>query len=204
MANTSTEKRPTEANRGSMQSWRPERGLSGRGAESSFLSRPSDFFNANPFALMRHFHEEMDRTFGNFFGNGMGSGTENRFWSPVIDVSQRDGQLQVHAELPGLKPEEVKVELAENCLVIQGERKMEQEENKDGMYRSERKYGRFYREIPLPEGAKAEEAKAQFKDGVLQVTLPVPEQKSERRSIPIDTGSSGQISSGQPGSRKNM
>jgi HSP20 family protein len=60
------------------------------------------------------------------------------------------------------------------------------------VYRSERRYGRFYREIPLPEGANADQAKAQFRDGVLEVTLPLPEQHGNRRTIPIETGSSAQ------------
>jgi HSP20 family protein len=93
----------------------------------------------------------------------------------------------VHAELPGLKPEDVKVELTDNALVIQGERKYEHEENKSGVYRSERRYGQFYREIPLPQGANAEQVKAQFNNGVLEVTLPVPEPTSNRRRIPVQT-----------------
>jgi HSP20 family protein len=199
MANTNLENRTTEANRGSMQGWQRERGLSSRRGESS-LFRPADFFSSDPFAVMRHFREEMDRTIGRIFGSSMSSmdaGGESSFWSPAIDVTQREGQLLVHAELPGLKPEEVKVELAADSLIIEGERRMEQEENKGGAYRSERKYGRFYREIPLPEGANTEEAKAQFRDGVLEVTVPVPEQRSNRRSIPIETGSSSQTASGQ-------
>jgi HSP20 family protein len=197
VATIDVENRNTEGNRSSLQNWRQERGVSNRGGESSFLSRPYDLFSADPFSMMRHLRDEMDRTFGRFFGNSQESSVENGFWSPAIDVTQRDGELQVHAELPGLKPEDVKVELAADSLVIQGERKVEHEENKGGMYRSERKYGRFYREIPLPEGAMAEQAKAQFNNGVLHVTLPVPEQKSNRRSIPIETASAGQTSLGQ-------
>jgi HSP20 family protein len=109
-------------------------------------------------------------------------------WSPAIEVREEDGKLRVHAELAGLKPEDVKVEALEHALVIQGERKYEHEEKQEGVVRSERRYGRFYREIPLPEGASADEAKAQFKDGVLEIELPVPERKSRRREIPIGNG----------------
>jgi len=197
VANVNVENRNTEGNRSSLQNWRPERGLSNRGGESSLWSRPYDLFSADPFSMMRQMREEMDRTFARFFGHSPESSGESSFWSPAVDVTHRDGELQVHAELPGLKPEDVKVELAGDSLIIQGERKVEHEENKGGMYRSERKYGRFYREIPLPEGAMTEQAKAQFSNGVLNVTLPVPEQKSNRRSIPIETTSSGQTSFGQ-------
>ncbi len=149
---------------------------------SSWLS-PSEFFS-NPFSVMRRFSEEMDRTFGRFFNRETGG---ESFWSPAIEVSESDGQLKVHAELPGLKPEDVRVEVTEDQLVIQGERKYEHEEKKKGLYRSERSYGQFYRAIPLPEGANTEQAKAQFNNGVLEITLPVPEQKSNLRQIPIES-----------------
>jgi HSP20 family protein len=149
-----------------------------------FLSswNPSEFFS-NPFAAMRRLSEEMDRNFGRFFTD---TGGES-FWSPAIEVRQNNGQLQVHAELPGLKPEDVRVEVSGDQLVIQGERKSEQEEKNKGLYRSERRYGQFYRAIPLPEGVNTEQAKAQFKNGVLEVSLPVPEQSSNRRQIPIES-----------------
>lgn len=144
---------------------------------------PSEFFS-NPFAVMHRLSEEMDRTFGRFASQQSGGET---FWSPPIEVSEGDGQLKVHAELPGLKPDDVRVEVANDQLIIRGERKYEQEEKKKGLYRSERRYGQFYRAIPLPEGTKPEQAKAQFNNGVLEISLPVPEQKSNRREIPIQS-----------------
>src|SRR5579885_1340577 len=143
---------------------------------------PSEFFS-NPFSLMRRFSEEMDRTFGRFFGHEDGG----RFWSPAIEVTEANGQLKVHADLPGLKPEDVRVEVQDDQLIIQGERKHEHEEKKKGLYRSERHYGQFYRAIPLPEGAATEQAKAQFANGVLEISMPVPEQTSNRRQIPIES-----------------
>jgi len=79
------------------------------------------------------------------------------------------------------------VEVADNQLIIQGERKYDHEEKKKGWYRSERSYGQFYPAIPLPEGANTEQAKAQFNNGVLEISLPMPEQKSNRREIPIES-----------------
>jgi HSP20 family protein len=159
------------------------RGLARRGWEPFGPSlMPFDLFGSNPFSLMRRLTDEMDRAFSRFF-----AGEEGELWAPAIEVLEKDGHLQVRAELPGLKPEDVKVEVTDDSLIIQGERKFEQEERRGGFYRSERRYGKFYREIPLPEGAKADEAKATFRDGVLEVKLPLPESQANRRTIPIET-----------------
>jgi HSP20 family protein len=85
----------------------------------------------------------------------------------------------------------VKLEITDDAIVIQGERKIEREENRGGMHVTERQYGRFYRAIPLPEGAKAEEARARYESGVLEVIVPTEEQRSKTREIPIQGGSSG-------------
>lgn len=153
---------------------------------------PFDLFRTNPFSLLRRMTEEMDRVFQEVGleragGNGVG-------WSPAIEVSQREGKLIVSAELPGLEPKDVKVEVQNDSLVIEGERKFEHEETERGMRRTERQYGMFYRSIPLPEGAKAEQAQATFRNGVLEISIPVPEQKSARRTIPIE----GETTSSQP------
>jgi len=149
---------------------------------------PSEFFSNNPFSMMRRFRDDMDRAFSHAFGQETGGSRGT--WFPAIEVKQEDGNLKVHAELPGLKPEDVKVEVTNDSLVIQGERKFEHEENKKGVFRSERQYGQFYRQVPLPEGTNADQAKAEFNNGVLEVTLPVPESKSKRREIPIAAATS--------------
>jgi HSP20 family protein len=161
-------------------------GVSRRGWEGFPLSQwPSDFFGANPFSVMRRFRDEMDRSFARVFGRETDGGLG--VWSPAIEVAEQDGQLKVRADLPGLKPEDVKVEVTENAVIIQGERKNEHEETKGGVYRCERSYGQFHREIPIPEGAKSDQAKAQFKDGVLEVSIPIPEHASKRRTVPIES-----------------
>jgi HSP20 family protein len=144
--------------------------------------------------------EEMDRIFGEFgFERGeRGGGARGSMWSPAIEVAELEGNYVVHAELPGLKPEDVKVELTDDALVIHGERKSEHEENKGGVHRSERRYGQFYRTVPLPEGVNAEQIRAKFENGVLEVTVPIPQQQSTRREIPINTGSQS-AASGTPG-----
>jgi HSP20 family protein len=147
----------------------------------------------NPFALMRRFAEEMDRFFEDFrlgfprldlpwWGTEAGEAA----WSPPLEVVERGGNLVVRAELPGLTKDDVKVEVREDALAISGERRHEREEKRRGFYRSERTYGSFYREIPLPEGVDPEQAKASFKNGVLEVTVPAPPRAAKGRRIPIE------------------
>jgi len=95
-------------------------------------------------------------------------------WYPQIDVFERDGRLVTKIDLPGIKKEDVKVEVTDGHLAISGERKSEAEEKKEGFYRCERQYGSFYRAVPLPEGAKVEDVKAAFSDGVLEVSVALP------------------------------
>ena len=151
-----------------------------------FSLTPADFFSSNPFSLMRRMSEEMDRTFGSFFGQTTGGSGGS--WVPAIEVAEQNGQLQVHADLPGLKPEDVKVEVTNDSLILHGERRSEHEHKVAGAYRSERRYGEFYRQIPLPEGVNPDDVRAQFRNGVLEITVPVPQQASNRREIPIQTG----------------
>jgi len=101
-------------------------------------------------------------------------------WMPDVEVQQRDGTLHVRADLPGLKKEDIKVEIADGMLTLEGERTHTADEKRDGYYRTERSYGRFYRCLALPEGVNADSATASFKDGVLEITVDVP--KSEASS----------------------
>lgn len=174
-------------------------GLARRGFYDPFnLSLiPGELFNLNPlttspFTLMRRMSDEMDRMFATALsgagtaGTSSGAGAGIATWAPAIEVKERNNQLEISADLPGMTKDDVKVEVTNDAVILQGERKWETEEEKGGVHRSERRYGQFYRAIPLPEGVNPEQAKAQFKDGVLQITLPLPEQKSNRRQIPIE------------------
>jgi HSP20 family protein len=151
--------------------------------EAYFSTFPfGGLFGANPFGLMKRFTDEMDRTFANFAPT-----VEVDLWAPPLEVKHKDGNFIVTAELPGLMKEEVKVEVIDESLVIEGERKRVKEEKGEEFFRSERYYGKFYRSIPLPKGAKAELIKAELTNGVLEVVIPVPEVKPNLRHVPIHT-----------------
>jgi HSP20 family protein len=95
-------------------------------------------------------------------------------------VFQRNNELIIKADLPGLTKDDVKVEVTEDSVTLQGERRTEREEERQGVYRSERTYGNFHRVIPLPEGAITEQAKAIFRDGVLEISMPAPPEQVNR------------------------
>jgi len=165
---------------------------------SVFAISPRDFFTMSPLGLMRRFADEMDRVFSTFNASGQRNALgEELTWTPVVEVRQDENQLIVNAELPGLSDKDVRVETTPEGLVIQGERQREYSTQEGGIQRSERSYGRFWRLIPLPEGADVEQAKANFENGVLQITIPTPEAQEQRRQIPINSASAGRESGGQ-------
>jgi HSP20 family protein len=106
-------------------------------------------------------------------------------WMPQVEVLQRGNDLVVRADLPGLRRDDVHVHLDDGLLTVSGERRYESTEEEDGVYHSERSYGRFSRSIPLPEGIDAEACEAKFADGVLEVRVPLPAQQSRSRRIEV-------------------
>lgn len=156
----------------------PEVAVSKKGAGESAAKR---FWSSGPWSLWRELNEEMEQML-----RGINGGAGSAGWAPTVDIDRTNGSLKITAELPGVKKEDVKVELSDEAIVIQGERKQERKEDKEGYHRWERSYGQFYRAIPIPEGAKVDEIQAELKDGVLQVTVPVPESARKSRQIPVN------------------
>lgn len=107
-------------------------------------------------------------------------------WTPNIDMFYAGGVIVVRAELPGIGKEDVKAEIVDGTLVIQGERKYDREVVKKGYFTTECTYGTFYRRLPLPDEAKLDEAKATFNNGVLEIAIPAPAlEKKPARQIEI-------------------
>lgn len=138
---------------------------------------------AAPFPSMRRFVEDFERMF-NDFGAPFGLvpwrpvRDEKDLWVPNVELRHRNGEFVVKVDLPGLEKKDVKVEIVEGGLVIEGERKQEKEEKGEGFYRSEFSYGRFTRTVALPEGAEAGKARATFTNGVLEIVMPAPARKA--------------------------
>lgn len=141
----------------------------------------------SPFSFMRRFGEGMEQLFADFGVGGLMPRGFNELaaWTPQIEMFERENQLVIRADLPGLKKDDVQIELRDDSVVIQGERQEERKEEREGFYSTERTYGRFYREIPLPEGADTDEATATFRDGVLEIAIPRAEGETRGRQLEI-------------------
>src|SRR5689334_2211967 len=171
--NRSTQQRKQQAQGGSTQTALSQRQQSMPGLITS------------PFSFMRRFGEGMEQLFADFGVGGLTPGGFNELatWTPQIELFERENQLVIRADLPGLKKDDVQIEVRDDSVVIQGERQEERREEREGFYSTERVYGRFYREIPLPDGAHTEAATATFRDGVLEITIPREEGETRGRQL---------------------
>jgi HSP20 family protein len=164
------------------------------------MRRPADaepLFGLTPFTMMRRFTDDFERMFDNFnifnlmpkfeaeFDFPRMTAIEKADWWPEIEVFEKNGELKVHADLPGMKREDIHVEFTDDAMIISGERKLETEEELEGFYHSERNYGSFYRNIPLPAGADIEKAHAVFHNGVLEVAVALPKRELKARKIEV-------------------
>jgi HSP20 family protein len=107
-----------------------------------------------------------------------------RAWTPAIDVKEKDGAYLVKADLPGLKKDDIHIELRDSVLTLRGERRDEHEEKKNGYHRIERTFGSFERSLRVPEGVTEKDIHAKYTDGVLELSIPAPAAK-EPKAIEI-------------------
>jgi len=119
-----------------------------------------------------------------WFDDDFFSADAARVWTPAIDVEEKDGAYLVKADLPGLKKDDIHIELRNSVLTLRGERRDEQEENKDGYHRVERTFGSFERSLRVPEGVTEKDIHAKYTDGVLELSIPAPAAK-EPKAIEI-------------------
>ena len=137
-------------------------------------------------AMERSMEEMFDRLSGDFFGPGWGRrarwGAEG--WTPAIDSHIENGTLVVKADLPGIDPKQVSISVLGNQLTIEGERKSDTPEGEQPFHH-ELPYGKFSRTVNLPEGVEGDSVKADYKNGVLIISMPVPKSLVSKR-IPIE------------------
>jgi HSP20 family protein len=138
-----------------------------------------------PFRDMVSIQDEMNRLFDDFFGRPLvKSEWTDGVWNPTVDVSEDKDSVIIKAEMPGMRKEDVKISVQDNVLTLKGEKKQEKEEKDKNYHRIERNYGSFCRSFQLPTSVKTDKIKANYKDGVLSVTLPKTEEVKPKE-IPI-------------------
>ena len=142
----------------------------------------------NPFHVLQRDINRVFESFWDRFDDSFG-GLERKLGrgAPRVDVAETDNAVEVTAELPGMDEKDIEVSLTDDVLSIKGEKKAERQETKKGYYVSERSYGSFYRAIPLPPGVATDDAKAEFKKGVLTITLPkTAEAQAKVKKVPVE------------------
>ena len=130
----------------------------------------------------RDFSNEIDRFFGDFWQSDFPAFFSNRemTWTPRMDVKESEDAYILHADLPGLKQNDVKITLNDHVLTISGERKHEEEKKNEKYHYVERAYGSFQRSFTLPSSINGDKIKAEYKDGVLNITLPKTEESKPK------------------------
>ncbi len=139
----------------------------------------------NPFREMEHFRRDFDELFDRFLGRGKRGAKEPAIFEPAIESYFEDDKMVVRADLPGIDPKNVEITVSGDTLTIKGSREEKREEKDRNFVFKEVSYGTFERSINLPDGIKAEDIKASYKDGVLELTAPAPKELTARK-VPID------------------
>lgn len=130
-----------------------------------------------PFQELEELRQRLDRAFEETRGGGDG-------WTLAIDLQEQDDRYVLRADIPGLKPDDVHIEVEDGVLTVTGTHEQSEEEQKGGFVRRERRFGSFSRSLALPKGVSADQIEASCEDGVLEVTIPRPKE-AERQKVTI-------------------
>ena len=151
--------------------------------------RRGENWSSPVFSLQREMNRMFDRFFSDF--------SPTRWWDeeisggylPRVDVKETNKEIRVEAELPGMNEKDIDISVSDNVLTLRGEKRLEREEKNEGYYHVERSYGKFHRDIPLPEEVETDKVDAVFKRGILTIHLPKkPEARRKSKRIEIKTG----------------
>jgi HSP20 family protein len=136
---------------------------------------PAALTRWEPFAELGELRSQLDRMFGDLSNGG------GRSWAPAVDVVREKDHLLIRADVPGIKPEEVKIEVEDDILTVSGSHEETKEEKDKSFLRRERRYGSFSRSMALPAGVDPKKIKATTRDGVVEVTVPLPKQPEKKK-----------------------
>jgi len=144
-----------------------------------------------PFREIAALQGEMSRFMNQLWGTpGAGGGTGVAAWLPALDAWETEDALVIALDLPGISESDVSIEIDDGVLTVSGKREKKVEQTDDGFYRFERRYGAFSRSVTLPQGIDESKIEAEFADGVLEITVPKPEERKPKRitigSVPVE------------------
>lgn len=130
--------------------------------------------------------KEANSIFDSFFNDNLGKFERNVFFTPRVDVKETEKAFEVHVALPGIKKEEISIEIEKSVLSISGERKLKNENKDDKYHMVENFYGKFSRSFTLPENVDASKIAASYNDGILAVEIPKAEVKQNKTNVVIN------------------
>jgi HSP20 family protein len=139
---------------------------------------PSTLTRWDPFAELAELRTRFERLFEDFEGR-------DRAWTPDVDLVRDNGHLVLRADVPGIKPEEISIEVDDGMLTVSGKHEEAKEETDEHYVRRERRYGAFTRRLPLPDGVDPKKIKASTSNGVLEVTIPLPKEAAKQEKVKI-------------------
>jgi HSP20 family protein len=135
----------------------------------------------DPLSLMNQWRRDIERAFNSFEDAGSRGEVTAAAWAPAVDIKEEDGAYVVHADIPGVDPKNIELNMENGVLTLRGERKSEVKEEKDNYHRIERITGSFYRRFTLPDTADSDNISAKYTNGVLEVRIPKQEKVLPRR-----------------------
>ncbi|MBI3910881.1 MAG: Hsp20/alpha crystallin family protein [Armatimonadetes bacterium] len=166
-----------------------EQELPVRREEGRFLPSlfEEDWWSLSPWQWLRRMREDMDRLMSEMWAPSERAETRPAVWRPTMEVEETDKEWLLRFDLPGVEPQGIDVSCSHNSLTVRAETRREEERRERGYYRSERRYGRFERTVPLPQGASIDQIQASYRNGVLEIHVPKTEEARARvRHIPVE------------------
>ena len=154
-----------------------------------------------PMGQLATLQSDMARLMNQVFGTSTINGNGGSTWLPAVDVTETENELVLSFDLPGLREDQISIELEDNVLTVSGQREREHEQREESFYRYERRFGSFARSVALPAGVTEEDIRANYENGVLEIRVPKPEEQRRKR-IQIGTGSTAGAIEGK-GTRKS-
>lgn len=141
----------------------------------------------DPFDDLASLRESMDKLFEEFVTRRPVRGATVAVWQPAVEIFETESEVVVRVELPGVDPKTVDITVAEDALTIKGEHRTEQESKGRNYFRRELRYGAFLRSLALPAGVHGDQAKAAFKNGILEITVPKSE-RAKPKAVKVEIG----------------